>query len=294
MSIVSGIMGAEAAGDAADAGVKASEQASAVQKEMFDIARADATPWRQAGQMALETLVGGPLGGTTSGAPSGEAGSWSQPVYEQQITGYKTETNWDGVPIQTPIYGNVLVKPSEWVANPNYNASATTTPTEGMLQKGPGEFDPQKEPGYVFGYQEFVEKPLMRQQQATGQLRSTATTDRATRYATDYASTKYDNFLDRWYKSLDPYFRLAGGGSNVAISGGNQAIQTGQSMGNNALYGGQAEASGAINQANAATGAINNALQGYSFFKGLNSGNTLNYANAANTYGGGSIADWYA
>ena len=83
---------------------------------------------------------------------------------------------------------------------------------------------------------------------ATGKLGG-ATLKALTRYASDYASTKYDNFLDRYYKSLDPYMRIAGLGSNVSVAGGNQAINTGQGVANTTLAGGEARAAGILGSA---------------------------------------------
>lgn len=135
-----------------------------------------------------------------------------------------------------------------------------------MLAKGPGEFVPANEPGYKFGYEEFVEKPSLRLASATGKLGSGATLKALTRYASDYASTKYDNFLDRWYKSLDPYYRVAGLGSNVAIGGGNQAVATGQSVANSLLAAGEGQAAGILGSYGAASksmGNVGNALGNY-------------------------------
>ena len=117
---------------------------------------------------------------------------------------------------------------------------------QGLIQKGPGEFVPENDPGYKFGYQEFVENPTLKLASATGKLGSGATLKALTRYASDYASTKYDNFLDRYYKSLDPYYRMAGLGSNVAISSGNQATETGLGVASTTLAGGQATAAGQL------------------------------------------------
>jgi len=121
--------------------------------------------------------------------------------------------------------------------------------TQGLIQKGPGQFVPEKEPGYKFGYQEFVENPTLKLASATGKLGSGATLKALTRYASDYASTKYDNFLDRYYKSLDPYFRMAGLGSNVTVAGGNQASETGRGVAATTLAGGQATAAGQLGSA---------------------------------------------
>jgi len=127
---------------------------------------------------------------------------------------------------------------------------------KGLLETGPGEFVPEEEPGYKFGYEEFVEKPSLRLASATGKLGSGATLKSLTRYASDYASTKYDNFLDRYYKSLDPYFRMAGLGSNVTIAGGNQAAVTGTGVASNILAGGAATAAGTLGQSSAYSNAV--------------------------------------
>jgi len=112
----------------------------------------------------------------------------------------------------------------------------------GMLDKGPGEFNPEEEPGYKFGYQEFVEKPTLSLASARGRLTSGSTLKALSRYASDYASTKYDNFLDRYYKSLDPYFRVAGMGSNMQM-------QSGTGIANSMMASGTAQAAGQLGSA---------------------------------------------
>jgi len=123
-----------------------------------------------------------------------------------------------------------------------------------MMEKGPGEFVPAEQPGYKFGYEEFVEKPTLRLASATGALGGGGTQKALTRYAEDYASQQYDNFLTRWYKSLTPYQSLAGIGQTVAAQQGQNALTTGQNLAQNALLTGQnvgqARASGYIDQAN--------------------------------------------
>lgn len=132
---------------------------------------------------------------------------------------------------------------------------------------GPGEFDPEKDPGYQFGYQEFVEKPRLRGASARGDLGGGRTMKELTRYASDYATTKYDNFLDRWYKSLTPLQSLSGVGQTTGQQMGQNAIATGQSIGQNQLAAGDARATGYINQGNiwgnVASGLGQNALDAY-------------------------------
>jgi hypothetical protein len=142
---------------------------------------------------------------------------------------------------------------------------------EGKINEGPGTFNPEAQPGYKFGYEEFVEKPSLRLASATGRLGSGRTSKELTRYASDYATTKYDNFLDNWYKSLTPYQSLAGVGQTSASQSANNALNTGNSMANNILQtgntigqaqlmGGQARASGYAGMASAANTAAENYL----------------------------------
>jgi hypothetical protein len=144
--------------------------------------------------------------------------------------------------------------------------SEAITKVGDLINKGPGKFKPEEDPGYKFGYQEFVENPTLKLASATGKLGSGATLKALTRYASDYASTKYDNFLDRYYKSLDPYLRTAGMGSNVAIAGGNQSGNAANSTALTTLAGGSASAAGTLGASSAYTNAgkiIGNKLMDY-------------------------------
>jgi len=90
----------------------------------------------------------------------------------------------------------------------------------------------------------------------------------AIRYGQGLASTQYSNYLTDWLRTqVNPQLAMAGMGQVAATSGANAALQTGQGVAQNALYGGQARASGYINQANAITGALNAAKQGYEAYK---------------------------
>lgn len=163
---------------------------------------------------------------------------------------------------------------------------AALTSLEGLIKKGPGEFRPEEDPGYKFGYEEFVEKPTLRGAAARGGLRSGATEKALTRYASDYASTKYDNFLNRYYNKLRPYQSVAGLGQTSAAQTAALGTATGASMAQNYL-------TGNLN-------AINARLAGYSgLASGLSSGgaNALSYYSslrqpATTPTGGGAGATW--
>lgn len=136
-----------------------------------------------------------------------------------------------------------------------------------MIQAGPGEFRPEEQPGYKFGYQEFVEKPTLAMASATGGLGGGGTQKALTKYASDYATGNYQNWLNNWYKSLTPYQSLAGLGQTTAGQMGQNALVTGQNIGQNVLTAGQARATGYINQGNiwgnAISGMGQNALNYY-------------------------------
>lgn len=112
------------------------------------------------------------------------------------------------------------------------------------IAAGPGEFRPEEDPGYQFGYKEFVEKPLLRGAAAGGRLGGGRTAKELTRYASDYGTTKYDQFLDRWYRSLTPYQSLAQVGQTSAERAAGGALTTGRSVGQNILSGGIARGTG--------------------------------------------------
>jgi len=134
----------------------------------------------------------------------------------------------------------------------------------GTLEKdvaaGPGEFVPEEQPGYQFGYKEFVEKPYLSAQSAKGKRLSGETYKGLTRYAQDYANTAYDNFLQRYYARLAPTQSLAGVGQTTATNLGSAAQQYSSAAGDIAMSKGQAQAEGLINAANAKTQGYQNIL----------------------------------
>lgn len=120
----------------------------------------------------------------------------------------------------------------------------------GRIEAGPGEFRPEDQPGYQFGYEEFVEKPTLRMASATGGLGGGGTQKALTRYASDYATGNYQNWLNNWYRSLTPLQSLTGLGQTTAGQMSQNALTTGQMVGQNIRSAGQARATGYINQGN--------------------------------------------
>jgi hypothetical protein len=283
MSVISGIVGAVEAGNAADTQAESADKATKAMLEMFYKSRDDTAPWRKAGEYGLNKLIGTPATSaqTVQGAPIyGTSTSSGGGTTSGTDTGHwAIEMNYDmtGGQIGTLVPKAVWVGPGE--SSPNaltgggggsqiigYQPSTTipaTTGTPGLLEKGPGDF--RETPGYKFRLEEGV-NALDKSAAAKGRLMSGAHEKSLIKFGQDYATSEYDKNLQRYYESLNPYFSLAGLGQVSANNSSNAAIATGSNISDNALYAGNARASGYINQANALTGASRSIVNALPYF----------------------------
>lgn len=133
--------------------------------------------------------------------------------------------------------------------------------------------DLQSEPGYQFGLSEGM-KGLTNSAAARGGLLSGAALKASTRYAQDYASTKFDAAFGRDAINKNRLASLAGVGQTAAsanassanalgAAGANGMIGAGQTIAQNQLGVGNARASGYIANGNALTGAINQGVSAW-------------------------------
>jgi len=167
---------------------------------------------------------------------------------------------------------------------------------ENLLAEGRGEFkfDPKTEPGYKFGYEEFVEKPLLRGASAEGYLGGGRAGKELTRYASDYATGKYrqarGDWLSEWDQKLNQFYIGAGLGQVASVRTAQNALATGQNVGQITGQGitgaANARATGYVNQANIygnlASGVGQNILD-YYYMK--NNPSNLGYNSSYNPYG---------
>ncbi|MCK9370132.1 hypothetical protein M0R04_09530 [Candidatus Dojkabacteria bacterium] len=193
LGLVGSIIGAGAAGDAADAQMAAARESIAFQKEQSKIAREDLAPWRKSGETALNVL------------------------------------------------------------------------TQKTLA-GPGQFT--KSPGYQFRLDE-NQKAIERNRAARGGIGGGAMSKALQRYGQDYASGEYQNFLNQYYASLNPYQNLSNTGQASAARQAATSTQLGQNVGNTMVGAGNAQAAGYINQANAITSGIGSGINNYLNWKSL-------------------------
>lgn len=145
-----------------------------------------------------------------------------------------------------------------------------------LIEAGPGEFE--ESPGYQFRLGEGV-KALDRSASSGGMLFSGAHDKAITRFGQDYATSEYDNFLNRYYDKLRPWQSLSGVGQTATTTtadigrttAGNVAglqMAGGQAQAQGILGAGQARAGGYINQANAWSGALNQGVGSLAYLYG--------------------------
>lgn len=115
------------------------------------------------------------------------------------------------------------------------------------VKAGPGEYT--QSPGYQARLEE-GQKAISNRASMHGNLLSGATMKAAARFGQDYATQDYDNFLNRYYKSLEPKRDIAQIGQASAAQVGAQGLQTANLMGQSQQYSGEAAAGGTMNAAN--------------------------------------------
>jgi hypothetical protein len=133
----------------------------------------------------------------------------------------------------------------------------------GKVQAGPGEF--KESPGYKFRLAE-GEKAIERSAAARGNMLSGATLKGLTRHGQEYATSDFDNFLRRYYDSLNPYQDLSRSGQSSAAMQARQGME----MGQNYLAAGRDQGAQYINMANALTGNLRSGVKDYLYFNQQN------------------------
>lgn len=133
------------------------------------------------------------------------------------------------------------------------------------------------DPGYQFRLEQGM-RALNASAAAKGMGMSGANIKGATEYGQNLGSQEYQNAFNRYQTNrasqLDPLFKLYTGGQSAAAQSATQAGNLGQNLGQTytglgqglgqaAVAGGNAQASGYINQANAMTNALNQGASSY-------------------------------
>ncbi len=229
----------EKASDAQSEGYKlmtdAYNKAIDTQYKMYQEAREDFAPWRRAGEEAMTALLG---------------------ISPQLERDYATNELKDlGYTDPTELQIDDYIKSAREGTLP-WKSGLTDVYGKGLIQQGPGEFKPEEQPGYQFGYKNFIEQPYLSTQSAKGKRLSGETMKGLIGYASDYAETTYDNFLNRYYQKLNPYLSTAGLSQIGATGSAAASTQAGQSISNLQTGMGNMAYQNALAQGNIATGQI--------------------------------------
>jgi hypothetical protein len=212
-----------AASKASKAQRKAAGTAAGTELEMYYQTREDIEPWREAGEWALW----------------GEA----PPARDIPTVDEEPETPWSRLSSLRPKSdfesGRLAAAPGPRVAAPGSLIS--------LIKEGPGKFE--ESPGYQFRLSE-GEKAIERAASARGKRLSGQTLKELARYSQEYATSEYDKFLARYYAKLNPLQSLAQIGQTTALAQAQLGQQTASNVAGHQLAGGQARASGYINQGN--------------------------------------------
>lgn len=141
-----------------------------------------------------------------------------------------------------------------------------TAPGYGSFNKIPTAEDVMAEPGYQFGKME-GQKGLDNKLNAQGMTYSGAALKAASRYNTDYATTKYDGAFNRGEAAKTNSYNRLSGVANQGINASNMTASAGSqyadSAGRNIIGGADAAAANSLAQGNIWTNALNQGVSSY-------------------------------
>ena len=254
-SLVTGYMGSQAAGKAADAQRDAANNAAGVQKYIYDQGREDMQPWRNYGINALDRLNGNAQGYTQNEdrrkflqdkikTVQGNQEYWKN-VLNGSIGANGNREGWQGD-----------------LNTSNKEFDQYTKELAGLKDFGPGLSGAelgnsimQEDPGYQFRLNQ-GNKAINAAASARGMSIGGRTLKELANYGQDYASNEYGNAYNRLAAQ-------AGVGQAATNNMANLGQQYAQQYGQTQSAIGNANAAGQIGQANAISGAFNNGMNGY-------------------------------
>lgn len=265
-TLAKGYMDAKAAKKAGNASAAGADRAADVQWDMFNQARQDNEPWRQAGMAALPqmmALLGLPSQGVTSAAtasrvPNEWFGAGDAPTVNSQL--YASDPAyrraWDELDRNHRArFGSGYTNQSDraaiegdlsrlWTQYTPATASAQSAPGAGPMSQAQAFDAFRATPGYQFGLTEGV-RALDSSAAASGGLFSGKAAKALTKFGTDYADQQ----------GFTPYYNrlagLAGIGQTATSQNNSLGMQTAGNVGAAYQNAGNARASGIQGSANA-------------------------------------------
>lgn len=312
-AIVGGLIGADAASDAAEAQAAAADRASQLQKEMFERQIQLQEPYRQAGLTAQQRYMN--MLGLQGAAPTarseaeirnalaaqymnGGPGGYYEDVLEGGgDSGGSVTRRWvadggGGTLDEAGLNAAIQAAMAQDRAAQQAYEAERQAPGFGKYARDFSMEDFQQDPGYAFRMQEGL-KALDRQAAARGGLISGAALKAAQRHGQQEASQEYMNAFNRYQTNrsnqLNPLETLMGRSQTAANQVGNAAGNYAQGAGEAYMGAGNARGSSYMGRGNALTGALNQGLNMYGDQQLLKRGGGGNPFRGAFSSGAGSM-----
>lgn len=302
-TVGSALIGANAAGDAADAQSQAAAQSDATQRYMYDQTREDNAPFRETGIAANNQLAYllGLDGSSGSGGSGGATSPYSQEAPNTYASGQSDNALWESIlgkfnAAHQAQYGTPMNR--AWTADadaanakaqldrqyqdalktdPTYLAAQeqdkqakANDPSYGSLMRKFSAADMNADPVYQSGLQFGLDQGtqgINRQAAAGGNFLSGATLKALTRFGNDYGSTKANESYNRFNTDQNSKYNKLAGLSGAGQQATNQVSTAGQNMANQVSASqqgaGNARASGYVGSANAWNNAIGQGVNAY-------------------------------
>lgn len=254
-SVISGMLGADAASSAARAQQRSAQMSVDEQRRQFDLTRADRLPWLTQGRAGLYKLsdllgIDTPQGEMPTRAmftTPARAGALVQPTAGVSV-------------VQQPGTPEFFDEAAYNQAMRDWEASSTGRSSEfgSLMDDFTGE-DLVNEPGYQFGLNE-GQRTVDQSAAARGSLFSGKTLRDLVQFGQDYGGTKYGEAFNRDAANKNRKFSmlssLSGGGASAASDLGQAGMTSASNIAGLLTGAGNAQAAGIMGSANAWQNAI--------------------------------------
>jgi len=273
-SLLGGMMGSDAAGDAAAQQAAAGRESIAFQREMAGQQRADLQPWRQQGESALNrlnALYGFPSSGLSLSQPNRadfmSGGVQATNRLAPQPAGAQPQHRYHKLQGQQYLRGQAYAgqqPQAQTFDQTGYDAAQADYQNQlAAQQEAQANYDPAQagadlvamDPGAQFRSEQ-GNKALQNSLLARGNALSGAALKEGMRYNQGLASQEFGSAYNR-------LAALSGQGQNAAASQGAGSMQAGQSIGNTMQGIGNVQAAGTIGAGNAWQNALGQGMSLY-------------------------------
>jgi hypothetical protein len=310
VALAGGLLGADASRSAANTQADASKAGTAAQLQMFNTTNAQQAPYRQAGYNSLDALlrglgIGGGKNYDSSGNVVAAPGSTPAPTREQftktiaatpgslgqvfrqnEIGQTERIGGTPGTPASSSFdqagYDHAMANwtAQQGVPGSSMQQSGGTGINDGFFthQFNASDLNSNLAPNYQFMLDQGLGAVKNAGNLQTGLL-SGNTLKGVNDYAQNYASNAYQNAFQNYTANQTNIFNrlsnIAGLGQTANQATGDAATKTGLGVAGTLQNAGTAQAGGIVGQANAVTGAANNALGWYTLSQIMNNGGNV-------------------